>query len=194
MQALARDLLEALNIEPSFGALNHLGVDLDHGPVIRSRASKQCMLGPGKPSSTEREHPPHAVAGPRRQLAIRLKDRIERAVICEHRLCPMEPQIRSRLVHPTQPQNAHKPAFHQHRVDERTGYIADLRRAQVHQIAREGRLGDVNPPLGQASAQSFLATDRLGRQKITDHLMTRTLGARKCGCCTHMHDYTQMRI
>ena len=81
-----------------------------------------------------------------------------------------------------------------HRVDERTGYIADLRRAQVHQIAREGRLGDVNPPLGQASAQSFLATDRLGRQKITDHLMTRTLGARKRGCCTHMHDYTHERI
>ena len=81
-----------------------------------------------------------------------------------------------------------------HRVDERAGGIADLRRAQVHQITRQCRLGDINPPLGQASAQSFLATDRLGRQKITDHLMPRTLRARKRGCCTHMHDYTQMRI
>ena len=119
MQALSCDLLEALNVEPPLGALNHLGIDLDHAHD-QIRASKQCMLGPGKPSSTEREHPPHAVAGPCRQLAIRLKDRIERAMICEHRLCPMEPQIRSRLVHPAQPQNAHEPAFHQHRVDERT--------------------------------------------------------------------------
>ena len=77
-----------------------------------------------------------------------------------------------------------------HRVNECAGRIADLRRAQVHEIAGECRLGDLDSPLGEAATKPLLATDGLGGQEITNHLMPRTLCARKCGCCTHMHDYT----
>ena len=69
-----------------------------------------------------------------------------------------------------------------HRVDERTGGVTYFCCPQVHEVARESRLRDIDASLRQARAECFLASDGFGGKEVTDHLMPGALCARERGC------------